>query len=303
MSADMETMDPAQSLMHQLWADRLLPLGVGRPSVNRRTAFHVYRDMGPQRSLAALARALEAPVWERRVGMAKLRAWSRAEEWPRACAAWDAEQADRLKFDYLAALERIYEWCMATISYAHEEEESCAIKGESLTLVMELGLQMAERIVEVRRSRAAEAQRTNAGRRDLQDGGGTVQVPSYTCGSHDDRAAPEPAQAARYEGEDLGDNDDDHGTDDDGDDLVDDVWDDVGAGEDDEITDGTSDETLADLVGCRLPELPEEYRNALRPGDGVIRYVLVRKVDGYVVLMVKTDQPGWVPIKTDVPCG
>ena len=65
---------PAAKDWSQVFAQKLmeggsLPPEKARPAINRRTAYHVYRSIGPRRSLAVLARVLNGPGWEGEVSV------------------------------------------------------------------------------------------------------------------------------------------------------------------------------------------------------------------------------------------
>jgi hypothetical protein len=302
MSNKMETTDRARILMQRLRRDRIVPADVQRPSINRQTAYYFYRTLGPTRSLAALARELERPGWEGKVSMAKLREWSRIEDWPRACEAWDTQKADTHEYKELAELVSVLE-NLTSIMNNPRDDGAFTFDLDAFLDTVELELNLIDRVHKIRETTAAQAQTMPVGRYDPQETGGAPPAPSYVCGSRDSPVGPEQAEEAWQNGDsqdEIKPHDNAlHETTNDEDQTVDDAWYDVEEIEDDTVEMAA---TLADQMGCYLPELPEEYRDALGPDAGVIRSILVSKADGFVVLKVNTDKPAWFAVPTDVRC-
>ena len=301
---------PAAKDWSQVFAQKLmeggsLPPEKARPAINRRTAYHVYRSIGPRRSLAVLARVLNGPGWEGEVSVSQLQAWSKVEDWPRACAAWDAREAEAADFDELAALERLHGRAGALMhEFLDEEEEGpLATDTEVPKALMEIVFSLSERIGVLRRRRDAEALETAADHCDLHEDGVLALVASITSGSHDYRSVPEALEIPWPDGDALSDSIDESnclpdqalGADEDRE-GVGQSWNVEEAGDDTNV----SEETLADLVGYYLDDLPEEYANVLGPGDGQPLRIYVSKSSGFVVLQIYTTRKKWIHHRTDI---
>lgn len=309
---DGDTM-PAAADWAEVFAQKLKRSGIvspekGRPSINRRAAFHVYRTMGPNRSLTAVARALEGPGWEGHASMAQLRAWSEAEDWPRACAAWDTEQAEAVQFDELTALEKLSGKAGVLLHQMLEGEDVCVIDTDATSALMDTMFLMGDRIRTVRQNRAGAGLETNTEQRDLLVSIDSTPGALSASGSRDDRRTHQPAEVPWSVSDDLSDSDGKTkcqpyeaprrtcGYDQD----LGDVWQGTDAEEESE-GEGTPEETLADFVGSYLDELPEEYRDVLSPSDGQALCVYVGQYVGYVQFHIFTDKRKWVNYLTDIP--
>lgn len=307
MSAETEITDWARTLLHGLSHKQLVPPGVERLPINRRTAFYAYRDMGPGRSLSALARALGNPPWDGKACLGQLRAWSRAEDWPRACAAWDAEKAETATFDELEMLENLSKQTDAILYSVLDSDDVLQIDIEALTALFDARCSLGERKIVLRRRRAAEAQSTSTDRHDRRETARPPVVPSYVCGPSDrplalDRNVDARSNDSSAEGTETH-NDTMHDPTSNEDEPADAAWDEEEAESEVEDDFDCEDELgLADLVGQELEELPEKYKHNIRPEDGRIRCILVSERNGYVVLMVNTDKPDWFTIETGVRC-
>lgn len=288
---------PATTDWAKMFAQKLIRCGIVQPEkahpvINRRTAYHVYRDMGPTRSLGALLQALKAPGWDGEVSVAQLQTWSTVEDWPRACAAWDADQAAAGTFDGREAFEKLAGKVDAKLFSVLDEQNAPKIDTEAVSALFDLRLVMSERIGVLEKRGGADTLETDTDHCDLEKIRSPTLVPSYAFGPHDRPQVHDQVEEARQ-------NDDSANNVEPYEHTLHDAAGEEGGSDNIDCEDELG---LADLVGCKLPSLPEKYRHTIGPGDGRIRCVWVSNQNGYVVLNVNTDKPAWFTVETRVRC-
>ena len=301
--------DWAEVFAKKLESRGIVPPEKSRPSINRRTAFHVYRAMGPKRSLTALARALEGPGWEGHASVAELQAWSEAGDWPRACAAWDAEEeAKTAPFDELSALQTISGKFNALTHHVLDEEDPFAIDTETFSVLTDTMFSVAERIHALRKARADEALKTGTNLCFPQVAGSHASEAPYESESRKDHCTHRTAEVPWPVGDNSRETDEETigqpyeapGTAHSDDENLGGAWQSIDP-EEESGGEGAPEETLADFVGSYLDDLPEEYRHVLSPSDGKALRVLVSQYDGRVHLHIYTDKHRWVNYITNIP--